>query len=324
MMFAYAAARIGQTLLVLTAISFVGFLLVANLGDPLASLLTPDSTPAERAALVAALHLDEPLLMRFLNFFRGLLSGDFGISYRAHEPVAKLIGERLPATVELALASLVITLVVGTTAGVYCGVHPRSLLARLIMFMSIAGITLPTFVVGIVLIAIFSVKLAWLPSFGRGDVVDLGFWTTGFLSASGWRAIVLPAITLSLFQVTFAIRMIRTQLMEVGQSEHIRFARARGLSERRIWYVYALKNTLLPVITILGLQLGNIIAFSVVTENVFAWPGLGSLFLQSIQAADMPVISIYLILIGAIFMLINLMVELSYPMIDARVLRRRS
>jgi peptide/nickel transport system permease protein len=323
-MLAYSAARILQTILVLTAISFVGFLLVANLGDPLASLLTPDATPADRAALVQALHLDEPFLSRFLNFFRGLLSGDFGISYRAHEPVAKLIAERLPATVELALASLVITLLVGTTAGVYCGVHPRSMLARLIMFMSIAGVTLPTFVVGIVLIAIFSVKLAWLPSFGRGDVVDLGYWTTGFLTASGWRAIILPAVTLSLFQVTFVIRMIRTQLMEVGQSEHIRFARARGLTEKRIWYVYALKNTLLPVITVLGLQLGNIIAFSVVTENVFAWPGLGSLFLQSIQAADMPVISIYLILIGAIFMLINLMVELSYPAIDARVLRRRS
>ena len=323
-MFAYAAARIVQTILVLTAISFVGFLLVANLGDPLASLLTPDSTPADRAALIKALHLDEPLVARFLDFFRGLLTGDFGISYRAHEPVAKLIGERLPATVELAFASLVITLLVGTTAGVYCGVNPRSLPARLIMVLSIAGITLPTFVVGIVLIAIFSVKLGWLPSFGRGDTVAVGFWTTGFLTASGWRAIVLPALTLSLFQVTFVIRMIRTQLMEVGQSEHVRFARARGLSERRIWYVYALKNTLLPVITVLGLQLGNIIAFSVVTENVFAWPGLGSLFLQSIQAADMPVISIYLILIGAIFMLINLMVELSYPMIDARVLRRRS
>jgi peptide/nickel transport system permease protein len=323
MMFRYVASRVMQTVIVLTAISFVGFLLVANLGDPLASLLTPDSTAADREALIRALHLDEPLIWRFFDFFRGLLSGDFGISYRAHEPVAKLIAERLPATVELALASLAITLVFGTTAGVYCGVHPNSVPARLLMFMSITGVTLPTFVVGILLIAVFSVKLAWLPSFGRGDVVHLGYWTTGFLTASGWRALVLPAITLALFQVTFVIRILRTQLMEVGQSEHIRFARARGLSERRIWYVYALKNTLLPVITVLGLQLGNIIAFSVVTENVFAWPGLGSLFLQSIQSADMPVISIYLILIGAIFMLINLAVELTYPLIDARVLARR-
>lgn len=321
-MLRYTLSRIVQTLIVLTAISFVGFSLVANLGDPLASLLTPDATAADREALIQALHLDEPLLRRFFNFFRGLLSGNFGISYRAHEPVAKLIGERLPATVELAFVSLLITLLFGTTAGVYCGVHPKSWLARLLMFLSIAGVTLPTFVVGIVLIGLFSVKLAWLPSFGRGDVVNLGYWTTGLLTASGWRALVLPAITLSLFQVTFVIRILRTQLMEVGQSEHIRFARARGLSERRIWYIYALKNTLLPVITVLGLQLGNIIAFSVVTENVFAWPGLGSLFLQSIQTADMPVISIYLILIGAIFMLINLGVELTYPLIDARVLAR--
>jgi peptide/nickel transport system permease protein len=323
-MLAYSGSRILQTIIVLLAISFIAFALVANLGDPLAALLSPDATPADRAALVSALHLDEPFLNRFVDFVRGLLAGNFGISYRTHEPVAKLIAERLPATLELAGASLVITLLVGTTAGVYCGVHPKSLLARLIMFVSIAGVTLPTFVVGIMLIVVFSVKLGWFPSFGRGDTVQLGFWSTGLLTASGWRAIVLPAITLALFQVTFVIRMIRTQLMEVGQSEHIRFARARGLTERRVWFVYALKNTLLPVITVLGLQLGNIIAFSVVTENVFAWPGLGSLFLQSIQAADIPVISIYLILVGAIFMFINLAVELSYPLIDARVLRRRT
>ena len=309
---------------VLVAISFVAFLLVANLGDPLASLLSPDATPADRAALIKALHLDDSLMTRFADFLLGLLSGDFGISYRTHEPVAKLIAERFPATFELALASFIITLVVGSSAGMYCGIHPHSTLSRVIMLISIAGVTLPTFVVGLALISIFSVSLAWLPSFGRGEVVDLGFWTTGLLTVSGWRALVLPAITLALFQVTFVIRMIRTQLMEVGQSEHIRFARARGLSSRRIWYIYALKNTLLPVVTILGLQLGNIIAFSVVTENVFAWPGLGSLFLQSIQTADMPVISIYLILVGAIFMFINLAVELCYPLIDARVLRRHS
>jgi peptide/nickel transport system permease protein len=323
-MLAYSGSRILQTIIVLLAISFIAFALVANLGDPLAALLSPDATPADRAALVSALHLDEPFLKRFIDFVRGLLSGNFGISYRTHEPVAKLIAERLPATLELAGASLVITLLVGTTAGVYCGVHPKSVLARLIMFVSIAGVTLPTFVVGIMLIVVFSVKLGWFPSFGRGDTVQLGFWSTGLLTTSGWRAIVLPAITLALFQVTFMIRMIRTQLMEVGQSEHIRFARARGLTERRVWFVYALKNTLLPVITVLGLQLGNIIAFSVVTENVFAWPGLGSLFLQSIQTADIPVISIYLILVGAIFMFINLAVELAYPLIDARVLRRRT
>lgn len=324
-MIAYALGRVVQTLVVLTIIAFIGFLLVANLGDPLAQLLSPDATVQERAELIRVLQLDQSAPERFLGFFRGLLVGDFGISYRTHDPVARLIGERLPATVELALASLAITLLVGIPAGVYCGVRPRSVVARAIMLSSIAGVTLPTFVVGILLIAIFSVQLGVLPSFGRGQTVTLGgWWTTGLLTASGWRALVLPAVTLSLFQVTFVIRIIRSQLMEVGQSPYIRFARACGVSSPRIWFVHALKNTLLPVITVLALQFGNIIAFSVVTENVFAWPGLGSLFLQSIQSADTPVIAIYLIFIGAIFMTLNLVVELAYPLIDPRVLRGRT
>jgi peptide/nickel transport system permease protein len=323
-MLEYVSSRILQTVIVLLAISFIAFLLVANLGDPLSTLLSADASIAERNALIAELHLNEPLMTRFLSFVNDLLHGNFGISYRTQEPVAKLIGERLPATLELAFVSVMIAVIVGIPAGVYCGVNPRSAFARFIMFVSIAGITLPNFVVGIGLIAIFSIQLGWLPSFGRGDVVDLGFWTTGLLTRSGWRAIILPAIALSTFQVTFLIRMLRTQLMEVGQTEYIRFARARGLSERRIWYVYAIKNTLLPVITMLGLQLGNIIAFSVVTENVFAWPGLGSLFLQSIQSADIPVIAVYLIFVGVVFMLINLIVEFSYPLIDPRILRRQS
>jgi peptide/nickel transport system permease protein len=322
-MIRYIATRTYQAGIVLFVISLIGFLLVANLGDPLASLLTPDATEAQRAELAASLNLNASFAERFLSFFGGLLKGDFGISYRTHEPVAHLIADRLPATIELAAASLLLTLVIGIPAGVHCGVHPRSLLSRAIMFTSIVGVTLPTFVAGILLILVFAVKLAWLPSFGRGTVVDLGFWKTGLLTASGWRAIILPAITLALFQVTFVIRMIRTQLLEVGETEYIRFARARGLTEQRIWYLHALKNTLLPVVTIIGLQLGNIIAFSVVTESVFAWPGVGLLFLQSIQSADIPVISIYLILIGAIFILINLIVELTYPTIDPRVIRGR-
>jgi peptide/nickel transport system permease protein len=320
--FLYLMSRIGQTVLVLTIISLIAFLLVANLGDPLAALLSADASQAERAALVSALQLDRPLAVRFAGFVTNLLQGDFGLSYRTQEPVAKLIAERLPATLELAGVSLLITLSVGVPLGIWCGVRPRSVAARLVMLVSAAGVTLPNFVVGIALIAVFSVQLKLLPSFGRGETVAVGGWTTGLLTASGWRAIVLPAITLATFQATFVIRMLRTQLMEVGLTEHIRFARARGLSEARIWSVYALKNTLLPVITMLGLQLGNIIAFSVVTENVFAWPGLGTLFLQSVQAADVPVIAIYLIFVGAVFMVINLAVEICYPLIDPRVLGR--
>lgn len=318
----YLASRIGQTVVVLLVISLIAFLLVANLGDPLAALLSADASQAERAALIRDLRLDQPLWSRFLGFLGNLLQGDFGLSYRTQEPVAKLIVERLPATIELAAVSLAITLLVGVPLGILCGVRPRSLTARAVMFFSAAGVTLPNFVVGIALIAIFSVQLKLLPSFGRGETVTIGGWTTGLLTVSGWRAIILPAVTLATFQSTFVIRLIRTQLMEVGLSEHIRFARARGLSEARIWGVYALKNTALPVITMLGLQLGNIIAFSVVTENVFAWPGLGTLFLQSVQNADVPVIAVYLVFVGFVFMLINLTVELCYPLIDPRVLKR--
>lgn len=321
-MIAYTLSRLAQSVLVLIIISMIGFMLVANLGDPLASLLPSDATLEQRQELTAELGLEEPFPERFGGFLGRLATGDFGLSYRTHEPVARLLAERLPATIELALASFVLTMIVGLPAGVYCGIHPRSVVSRGIMLLSIVGVTLPTFVVGILLILVFSVLLGWLPSFGRGDIVDLGVWNTGLLTASGWQALIMPAITLALFQVTFVIRMIRSQLVEIGQSEYIRFGRARGLTDRRIWYVHALKNALLPVVTIMGLQLGNIIAFSVVTESVFAWPGIGMLFLQSIQTADIPVISIYLILIGAVFITINLAVELIYPFIDPRVLER--
>ncbi|MAC77252.1 MAG: ABC transporter permease [Rhodobacteraceae bacterium] len=316
--------RVLQTLLVLLIISFIAFMLVATLGDPLGLLLPPDATVAERQELIARLSLDQPILLRFWDFLTGVLHGDFGISYRTQDEVGLMIGERLPATLELAFASLLITIFVGLPLGILCGVAPNSLAARAVMFTSIAGITLPNFVVGIVLIAVFSTQLGWLPSFGRGDTVDLGWWKTGLLTLSGWRAIILPAITLAAFQVTFVIRMLRTQLMEVGQSEHIRFARARGLSERQIWFSYAMRNALLPTITMLALQLGNVIAFSVVTESVFAWPGLGSLFLQSVQAADIPVIAIYLIFVGTVFMVLNLIIELCYPLIDPRLKRKSS
>ena len=316
--------RVLQTLLVLLIISFIAFMLVATLGDPLGLLLPPDATVAERQELIARLSLAQPILLRFWDFLTGVLHGDFGISYRTQDEVGLMIGERLPATLELAFASLLITIFVGLPLGILCGVAPNSLAARAVMFTSIAGITLPNFVVGIVLIAVFSTQLGWLPSFGRGDTVDLGWWKTGLLTLSGWRAIILPAITLAAFQVTFVIRMLRTQLMEVGQSEHIRFARARGLSERQIWFSYAMRNALLPTITMLALQLGNVIAFSVVTESVFAWPGLGSLFLQSVQAADIPVIAIYLIFVGTVFMVLNLIIELCYPLIDPRLKRKSS
>lgn len=321
-MILHASERILQTCLVLLVISLLAFLLVATLGDPLGLLLPPDASLAERAELTARLGLDQPLPVRFWGFLSGLLQGDFGLSYRTQEEVSSMIAARLPATLELAFVSLLITIGVGIPLGILCGTRPNSIAARTVMMGSLVGITLPNFVLGIALIAIFSVHFGLLPSFGRGETVALGGWETGLLTLSGWKALILPAITLASFQVTFMIRMLRTQLMEVGQSDHIRFARARGISEARVWFSYAMRNALLPVVTMLGLQFGNVIAFSVVTESVFAWPGIGSLFLQSVQAADIPVIAIYLILVGATFMIINLIVELSYPLIDPRLKRR--
>ncbi|MRX50109.1 ABC transporter permease subunit [Paracoccus sp. S-4012] len=323
-MILHAVERILQTLLVILIISFIAFMLIDTLGDPLGLLLPPDASLAERQALTERLGLDRPLLARFAEFLAGLPRGDLGISYRTQEEVSGMIAARLPATIELAAVALLISLVVAIPAGIYTGVFPRSRFARAIMFVSIAGVTLPNFVVGILLIAIFSVQLGWFPSFGRGATIVLGGWETGLLTRSGWHAIILPALTLSLFQMTFIIRLLRTQLMEIGRSEHIRFARARGLGEARLWFVYALRNALLPTITMLALQLGNIIAFSVVTESVFAWPGIGTLFLQSVQAADIRVIAIYLIFVGIVYMVINLLVELLYPLIDPRLRQRHA
>lgn len=311
--------QIAAVLLVICAIAFT---LIQTLGDPLTVLLPPEATLADRQALIERLALDQPFVVRFVSFVGGILQGDFGLSYRTQSDVMQLILERLPATVELGLVSLVFTVLLGVPLGIYCGMFPSTVLAKTIMGGSLLGITLPNFVVGILMIATLSVWAGWFPSFGRGQTVDIGWWSTGMLTGSGLKALVLPGLTLASFQITFVIRMLRTQLIEIGQSEHVRFARARGLSETRIWFVYALRNALLPTVTMLGLQLGNVIAFSVVTESVYAWPGVGSLFLQSVQAADIPVIAIYLIMVGAIFMLINFCVEALYPLIDPRTRKR--
>ena len=316
-----AASRVGQTLIVLLVIALIAFVLGAYVGDPLSALLPIDATQAQRNELIAQLNLDKPMPERFWLFLSGAFQGDFGISFRTNEPVIDLLLARLPATLELAIVSLLISLAVGIPTGVYAALYPNRLLSRGFMFGSILGVTLPNFVVGIFLILFFSVNLGWFNSFGRGETVQIGsWWTTGLLTSSGWRSLVLPAITMSLFQIAFIMRMVRAQMQEVMQSDYIRFARARGIRQRSLHYWHALKNTLIPVITIIGLQLGNIIAFAVVTEVVFSWPGMGSLFLQSILAADMPVISVYLVMIGLIYSLVNLAIELIYPLVDPRVL----
>lgn len=319
-MLAFIVSRILQAIPVLLIVGFISFAMFAYVGDPVAVMLGQDYTEAQRIALVHQLGLDQPFFVQYAKFLWLALHGQFGISYRLAQPVAGLIAERLPATLELVATATVFSLLIGVPLGVYTGIYRNSVLARLFMAVSLVGVSLPTFLIGILLILIFSVMLGWLPSFGRGDVVHLGtVWTTGFLTLSGLRALVLPAITLGLFQLTLIMRLVRAEMLEVLRTDYIKFARARGLTNQAVYFGHALKNTLVPVITIVGLQIGGIIGFSLVTETVFQWPGLGLLLVQSVAVADIPVMSAFLLMVGCVFVVINLIVDLLYFAVDPRL-----
>ncbi|MBW8269578.1 ABC transporter permease [Caldovatus aquaticus] len=318
-MTAFILLRILQAIPVMLVVSLVSFLMFAHVGDPVAIMLGQDHTPEQREALVRDLGLDQPVLVQYWRFLGNAIAGDFGLSYRLSRPVAELIAERAPATLELAFTAAALALLVGVPMGVYTGLYRNSWISRLFLTFSLIGVSLPTFLIGILLILVFSVWLGWLPSFGRGETVQIGWWTTGFLTWSGIKALILPAITLGLFQLTLIMRLVRAEMLEVLRTDYIRFARARGLSNRAVHFGHALRNTLVPVITIAGLQLGAIIAFAIVTETVFQWPGMGLLFIQSVGAADIPVMAAYLLLIAAVFVTINLVVDLLYYAVDPRL-----
>ncbi len=318
-MIAFIIQRLLQAVLVMMAVGFVAFSLFAYVGDPVSIMLGQDFTEEARIRLVRDLGLDQPFFVQYFNFLGKAVQGEFGISYRLARPVSDLLMERLPATLELSLCAAVLALAVGVPMGVYTGLNRDTWLSRLMLTVSLVGVSLPTFLIGILLILVFSVLLGWLPSFGRGTTVALGWWTTGFLTPTGIRALILPSITLALFQMTLIMRLVRSEMLEVLRTDYIKFARARGLSNRAINFGHALKNTLVPVITITGLQLGGIIAFAIVTETVFQWPGMGFLFIQSVSAADVPVMAAYLILIAFFFVLINLIVDLLYYAVDPRL-----
>ncbi len=319
-MLGFIVSRVLQAVPVLLAVVLLSFFLFAYLGDPVSIMLGQDHTPAQRLALIAELGLDQPFPIRFWRFLLATAKGDFGISYRLAQPVGPLLASRLPATLELAVTASVLAFAVGVPMGVYTGIHARSLLSRTFMIFSLVGVSLPTFLLGILLILMFSVGLGWLPSFGRGPVTHIGsWWTSGFTSWDGIRALILPAVTLGLFQMTVVMRLVRSEMLEVLRSDYVRFARARGLTDRAINFGHALKNTLVPVITVIGLQFGGIVAFSLVTETVFQWPGMGLLLVQSVASADIPVIAAYLPLIAALFVAINLTVDLAYYAVDPRL-----
>ena len=318
-MFAFIISRILQAIPVLLVVALISFAMFAYVGDPVAIMLGQDFTEAQRDALVRELGLDQPFWVQFAEFVGNAVQGQFGLSYRLSRPVAELIAERAPATLELAFCAAALSLLIGVPMGVYTGLYRHSWLSRFFLTFSLIGVSLPTFLIGILLIFIVSVNLGWLPSFGRGDVVTVFGWPTGLLTASGLRSLILPAITLGLFQMTLIMRLVRGEMLEVLRTDYIKFARARGLSRRAINFGHALKNTLVPVITIVGLQLGAIIAFAIVTETVFQWPGMGLLFLQAVQNVDIPIMAAYLMLIAFLFVLINFIVDLLYVAVDPRI-----
>jgi peptide/nickel transport system permease protein len=307
-------------MLVVSAVSFVMFRFV---GDPVATMSRENATIEEKAELRRSLGLDQPVVVQYGRFLARTLTGDLGISYRNQRPVTELIAERLPATLELVIVATILSLAVGIPLGVLCALKPNGVAARLIQAVSLIGISTPTFVTGIVLILVFAVSLGWLPSFGRGQVVNLGWWSTGFLTASGLKSLLLPGITLALYQLTLIMRLVRAEMIDVLSSDYIRFAKARGLPTRYIHFRLALRNALMPVITVTGLQIGSLIAFAIVTETVFQWPGMGLLFIQAVSFADIPVMAAYLLFVGLLFVLINTVVDILYAVVDPR-LRARS
>lgn len=318
-MLAYIIRRLAQSLLVMAAVSLISFSLFNFVGDPVNNMVGQEATREDRVRIRQELGLDDPIFTQYARFMGNALQGDFGLSYRIKRPVSTLIKERLPATLELVFVSAIIALLVGITAGVYTGIKRNGWLSKSILSTSLVGVSLPTFIIGIALIYLFAVTLRWLPSSGRAGVVELGWWKTSFLTVDGWRSIILPAITLSLFQLTMILRLVRAEMLEVMQADYIKFARARGLSEKSINFVHALKNTLVPVITIIGLNIGGLIAFSVITETVFQWPGTGLMFIQAVDFADVPIMAAYLCFVALIFVIVNLIVDLMYVFIDPRI-----
>ncbi|MDP3407055.1 ABC transporter permease [Bosea sp. (in: a-proteobacteria)] len=318
-MLAYILRSLMQGIVVMLAVAFIAFSMFRFVGDPVVNMLGQEATLQDRAELTERLGLNDPVPLQFARFVADAAQGDFGISYRQGRKVSSLILERLPATVELAVLSAIFAFVVGIALGVYAAIRRDGWIANLVMALSLIGVSLPTFLIGIGLIYIFAVELRWLPSFGRGDTVAIGWWTTGLLTTSGLKSLVMPVLTLGFLQLTLIMRLVRSEMLEVMRTDFIRFARARGIPERRIEFRHALRNTLIPVITIAGVQLGGVVAFAIVTETVFQWPGLGALFVNAVQFVDVPVMSAYLLFVAFVFVLTSLLVDLVYVALDPRL-----
>lgn len=313
--------RLGSVLMVMLVVAGLSFVIFNFLGDPVNNILGVNATLNEREELRRTLGLDQPTWVQFWRFLERAVVGDFGISYRNRLPVLELILSRLPATVELVLCATVLALGLGIPMGVYCALRPRGVLSRVLQIVALVGISVPQFLIGMLLILIFAVELRWLSAFGRGEVVQIGWWSTGLLTESGRQALVMPVITLAVFQISMIMRLVQGEMQEVMRADFIKFARARGLTDRSVHLRHALRNSLLPVVTVVGMQIGSLIAFAIVCEAVFQWPGVGLLILQAIEYADFPVMAAYLAFVGFGFALINLTVDIIYLFIDPRMRR---
>lgn len=318
-MIAYLLRSLMQATLVMLAVGLIAFSMFRYVGDPVASIVGQDATQLDRDQLTQSLGLNDPFPIQFARFIGNALQGDFGISYRQGRPVADLLIERLPATIELAVLSAALAFIIGLALGVYAALNRNGVIANIVMSLSLIGVSLPTFLIGIGLIFLFAVQLRWLPSFGRGETVAFGWWTTGLLTESGRKSLIMPVITLGFYQLTLIMRLVRAEMLEVLRTDYIKFARARGLTNRAIHFRHALRNTMVPVVTIAGLQLGAVIAFAIVTETVFNWPGLGALFVRSVEVVDIPVMAAYLMFVGLVFVIVNLIVDLLYFALDPRL-----
>jgi peptide/nickel transport system permease protein len=318
-MLAFIIQRLLQSVLVMLTVALIAFALFNYIGDPINNMVGQDTSVADRERLRQELGLNDNFVVQFARFAGRAVQGNFGLSYQQARPVGQIILEKMPATLELSFMAAALALLIGVPMGIYTGLHRHSWASQAMMAVSLIGVSLPTFLIGILLILIFAVVLGWLPSFGRGTVVHIGWWTTGLLTVEGWRAVILPAVTLALFQMTLIMRLVRAEMIEVLRTDYIKFARARGLTNGAVNFGHALKNTLVPVITITGLQLGSIIAFAVITETVFQWPGMGLMFIQAVTFADIPVMAAYLVLVGFFFVIINLGVDLLYYVVDPRL-----
>lgn len=318
-MLAFLIKRIGNAVLVMLTVAFFAFLIFRFLGDPVEIMVNESATQVERDELRARLGLNDGFLVQYVRFVTNAAQGEFGLSWRNQQSVLTLIAERFPATFELVLIATFLSLAIGIPLGVFTAIGRGRWWAEVLQFSSIVGVSLPSFLVGILLILTFSVTLGWLPGYGRGDVVRIGWWSTGLLTPSGRAAIVLPALSLSLFQITLVMRLVRAEMLETLRTDFIKFARARGVKRRALWFRHALKNCLMPVVTLTAMQVGNLIAFALVTETVFQWPGMGMLFMQAVTFVDIPVMAAYLCIVSFIFVTLNTFVDIAYAVIDPRL-----